>query len=198
MLLLMYGLGIGSGVLVLYAYGVLDRIGLRQDAYVLAQTNMPGLLLYAILVIGLVEEIAKFLPFWLVALRLRSFDEPVDGIIYGSFVALGFATHENIQYLGLLEGPAILARAAAAPLVHILFASIWGYTCGHARAHGRPLLPAALGGLALSATIHGVYDFFEIGLSAWVRSVPAVLVLAIWLWRIQLVRRLTGEGNRGR
>src|SRR5436309_1089760 len=43
------------------------------------------------LIIGPCEELAKFLSVRLVMYRSREFDEPLDGIIYASAAALGFA-----------------------------------------------------------------------------------------------------------
>ena len=57
----------------------------------MAETNLPGLITYAILGIGLIEELAKMIPFVLVIIHLKSFNEPIDGLIYASFIALGFA-----------------------------------------------------------------------------------------------------------
>lgn len=45
------------------------------------------------------EEIAKFLMFWLLVRKNSHFDEKMDGIVYASIVALGFAAIENILYL---------------------------------------------------------------------------------------------------
>ena len=192
-LLLAYALGIGAGALGPYAYALLDVVGLRYDAYELAATNTPGLLAYSILGIGLLEESVKFLPFWLVALRLPPFDEPIDGIVYASFIALGFASYENVHYLSFVSGPEALARGVSSPLVHSMFASIWGYTCARAAIAGSRLLPAAAAGLALAALAHGLYDFVTIGLPAWSRPVAAMLILGVWLWRMHLIRRLQQE-----
>jgi RsiW-degrading membrane proteinase PrsW (M82 family) len=174
-LLLIYVLGIGSGYLGLHVYAALDLV---------------GLFFYAIGVIGVVEEIVKFLPFWLIALRLRHFDEPVDGIIYASFIGLGFASYENLYFLARLDGFEALGRAFASPIVHVTFASLWGYSCGQAKLQGRPMLPAALGGLGVAALLHGSYDFFAIGLTPWVHIAPPVIILSIWIWRMRLIRRL--------
>jgi len=141
-------------------------------------------------VIGVIEELVKFIPFWLIGMRLHHFDEPIDGIVYASFVALGFASYENWYFLPELEGGAAVARAFASPLVHVMFASIWGYACSRAKIEGRPLLPAALAGLALAALLHGLYDFVAIGLALWVHIVPPAIILAIWIWRMRLIRRL--------
>jgi RsiW-degrading membrane proteinase PrsW (M82 family) len=192
-LLLVYVLGVAAGYLCPQAYAALGWFGLRHDAYELAATNPPGLLLYALTGIGLLEECVKFLPFWLVGMRLHAFDEPVDGIVYASFVALGFATAENVEYLAVMDGWAAVARAVATPIVHCLFSSIWGYACSRARMKGAPVLPAALVGLAIAAAAHGLYDFAAIWGSDWVSALPPAIVLLIWVWRTALIKRLHVE-----
>lgn len=189
-LLLTYGLGIAAGYLGIQAYAALELVGLRFNAYELAETNRLALFFYSIFVIGVIEEVVKFIPFWIIGMRLHHFDEPIDGIIYASFVALGFATYENFYYLPHLQGAELIARAIASPLVHIMFASIWGYTCSRAQIRNRPLLPSAILGLAIAIVAHGFYDFVTIGLSEWLRIFPPAIILGIWIWRMHLIRRL--------
>lgn len=189
-LLLTYGLGIAAGYLGLRAYEVLEFIGLRHDAYALAESSRWGLLVYAVGVIGLVEETVKFIPFWLIGTRLHHFDEPIDGIIYASFVALGFATYENFYYLPALDGLEAIGRAVVSPVVHVAFASVWGYACSRAQIEGRSLWPAAGRALLLAAVLHGAYDFVAIGVTEWVRVVPPLIVLGLWWWRLRVFQHL--------
>jgi RsiW-degrading membrane proteinase PrsW (M82 family) len=189
-LLLSYGFGIAAGFISMHTYGALEWIGLRYDAYELAQTNKMGLFFYAILIIGMIEEIIKFIPFWLIGKYFYHFDEPIDGIIYASFIALGFATHENIYYLSVLQGYEAMGRAIASPLVHIMFASIWGYAYGWAKIGNHPLLPATVIGLILAALAHGLYNFVVIGFLHWIYIVSPLIILIIWLWRLYLIEKL--------
>jgi len=184
-------LGVGSYFLGLLMYRALGLVGLRFDAFVLAENNPAGLFLYAIGVIGLIEELAKMAPFLLVVVRFREFDEPIDGIIYGSFIALGFAAVENWRYLPFLTGWEGLARGFAGPVVHMVFASIWSWWIGRALLAGKQLLPVVLGALAFTALLHGIYDFIVIALPS-LLPVSAALILGIWMWRLQLIRRLHG------
>jgi RsiW-degrading membrane proteinase PrsW (M82 family) len=189
-LLFSYGFGIGAGFLSVYFYIALEFFGLRYDPYELAQTNQLGLLLYSVFVIGVNEELVKFLSFWLIVTHSRHFNELIDGIIYASFVALGFATYENIHYLQFLEGYEALARAIASPLVHIMFASIWGYAYSWAYIHNYSLWLTTVIGLALAFLAHGFYDFGAISLSEWIHIVPPAIILIIWLWRLLLIEKL--------
>jgi len=184
---LAYLLGIAAGWLGTQGYQLLEGAGLRRDAYLLAGQSLGQLLAYSVLGIGLVEETAKLIPFLLLAWRLPHFDDPLDGITYAAFIGLGFASFETLHYAQYLAGPELWARGLASPLVHVAFASIWGFIAGRAIMEGRGTLAASLAGLALAAMAHGIYDFITIGLGPAARLLAAGLVLAIWLWRMRLV-----------
>ena len=189
-LLLTFALGCGAAWISKALYLALDYVGLRYDALELAQDNLAGLFAFAVLGIGLIEELAKMLPFVLVVLRFRDFDEPMDGIVYGSFLALGYALVENLHYLQFLTPAEAAARGFAGPLVHIVFASVWAYHVGRARLAGRSVLVAALAWLAATALLHGAYDFVVLGFPAPALIVAAALIVAVWVWRLVLIRRL--------
>ncbi len=185
-------LGIGAAFLSKMMYQAIGLLGLRYDALMLAESSLTGLFAYAVLIIGGIEETAKFIPFVVVALRFKAFDEKLDGIIYASFIALGYAAVENYIYLDYLtQGEAIL-RGFAGPLVHIMFSSTWGYMVGKAYLEGRNLLLLSYLALTVSALLHGVYDFIVL---AFPELLPfsALLILAIWLWRMRLIARLHAD-----
>ena len=194
-LLLAFVLGIASFWLGKLMYVGLGLVDLRFDAYVLAARNPVGLFFYAVLAIGVIEELAKMVFFLLIILRFREFDEPIDGIIYASFIALGFATMENIQYLQYVGGFEAIARGFAGPLVHILFASIWGFYIGAAHLQRKSMLGTVLGALAITALLHGIYDFVAIALPVTALPASALLMLGIWMWRMYLIRDLHDEAR---
>ena len=197
-LVLCFGLGIVSFYLGKFMYMGLDLIGLRFDAYVLAESSRAGFLAYSMLAIGGIEESAKLLPFLIVALRFKAFDEPVDGIIYAAFIALGFATVENVLYLQYADGLEMIGRGFASPLVHIMFASIWAFNIGLAFLQRRRLTGIVLKYLGLAALAHGVYDFMVIALPLSALPLSALLILAIWLWRMHLIRDLHRRAGKSR
>ena len=189
-LLLAFILGVGSFYLGKFMYRALDLVNLRYDAYALAESSLVGLLAYSVLAIGIIEELAKMIPFLLVILRFKEFNEPIDGIIYGSFIALGFAAVENIYYLQFLTGIEAYARGFAGPVVHIVFASIWSYYIGRAYILEKSMLSPILASLAATAVLHGIYDFIVIGLPASVLPIAAVLIAGAWIWRLHRIRDL--------
>ncbi len=196
-LVLAFGLGLLSAALSRALYTALGWASLRYDAIALADGNTPGLLAYSMLAIGPVEELAKMLPFMILVLWHRQMDEPIDGIIYASFVALGYAAVENVIYLDFLTPLEAAARGFAGPVVHILFASIWGFTIGCARIRGEPLLPAMGSGFLVAAGLHGFYDFIVLQQSLNALPIAAVLMAGVWIWRLRLLRVLQQSAARG-
>ena len=195
-LLLAFILGMASFWLGMLLYRALGEVGLRFDAYGLAETNRTGLFVYAILAIGMIEEVVKLIPFLLVIIRFREFDEPIDGIIYASFIALGFAAVENYQYLSFLTPLEALGRGFAGPAVHIVFASVWGFYVGCARLRGESLLVASLISLGATAALHGLYDFIVIAYPGTALPIAAGIILMLWLWRLRLIRALNTQADR--
>ena len=194
-LALCFVLGLLAAGLSKLMYVGLDPLGLRFDAGELALNSPLGLFAYALLAIGPIEELAKLLPFVVVVLRFRAFDEPIDGIIYASFIALGYATVENLQYLAYLTPVEAWARAFASPVIHILFASIWAYriTGAHLRSSG--VARAAITGLLLAALLHGLYDFLVLLQPVAALPVAATMIVGMWVWRLRLLRRLSAEAG---
>ena len=122
-------------------------------------------------------------------LNFRAFDEQIDGIIYASMIALGFASYENIHYLAYMDGPELLGRAFASPLTHTIFSSIWGFTVGKARLERKSLLWPTIMGIGLAALFHGMFNFLTT--SSVLRIGSSLLILAIWIWRIRLTEKLS-------
>ena len=194
-LFLAFVLGILSFGIGKLFYVLLGTVGLRHDAFYLAATDRAGLLLYAVFAIGPIEEIAKLIPFLLILRKLRAFDETIDGIIYASFIAIGFAATENVVYFQYLSSAEALARGFAGPVVHIVFASIWGYHIGRASIAGRSVLATTIVAIGCTALLHGIYDYLAIAQPAFALPASAALVAALWIWRLALLRRLAGEGS---
>ncbi len=122
----------------------------------LRSENLLRLALMSFVVVGIVEEGAKFAVLYFVLLHLAEFDEPLDGIIYGVTVGLGFATLENILFaLGM--GPTVgFIRAILPPLAHASFSGWLGYFLSLAKYKSKKKLIWL--GFLLAVLLHGGYD----------------------------------------
>lgn len=156
--------------------------------------------LYCIGIIGFFEELFKMLPFLIVVVHFKQFDETVDAIIYAAMISLGLATYENIHYLrNLALGGEFFANALLRPLIHTMFSTIWGYIIGQAWFSHKSLVVAIIKGLLIAAILHGFYDFlcYCLGSRIFV-SLAALLVGAILIWSINTIEKIAKDGTTGK
>lgn len=189
-----FGLGMAAMGLSKFLYLGLEPLGLRYDALELGAQNAIWLLAYSVMAIGPIEEFSKLLPFLLIVIRFKALDEPMDGIIYASFLALGYAAAENFYYLQFLTPMEAAARGFASPVVHMVFASVWAHWITRARLAHKPLAGAVLAGFSLAALLHGIYDFLVLLQPIVALPIAAALIIAIWIWRLMVMRHY----DRGR
>jgi protease PrsW len=152
-------------------------------------SHTPSLLqafLGAMIIVGLVEEGAKFIVVRFYAYHRPEFDEPYDGIMYSVMAALGFATLENVIYI-FSNGPGTgVMRALLAMPSHAFDGVLMGYFLGEAKfarddRTGNWL--SALGfGLAVIA--HGLYDFIVFTLDKAPLMLLSLLTMAVLFWVI--------------
>ena len=172
-------------------------------------------LLQSVVQAPIVEESAKgfgvLLIFWVAR---KYFDGPVDGIVYATSIAAGFAFSENILYFGrtLAEhgvGPdfavIFVARGLFSPFAHALFTSCTGYALGRAAERSSRLgavgwyvvgvIPAAVlhalwnGGLAAARNTIGYYFTVEVPIFL----LAVGLVLAVRSRERRITRLRLGE-----
>ena len=118
----------GCGLLICIPAFILNTY---LNDYWFYQTKVPEELIGSFLVPALVEEGLKFSVLYYVVYKMREFNEPMDGIVYGVTVSLGFATLENIYYVFFagFDDPLGVAylRAFSAVPAHALFGVFMGY-----------------------------------------------------------------------
>lgn len=95
LLLKAFGYGALSAIAVILFFLILEGLGLTVSN----PRSFLGALGVSFFGAALPEELLKFFFFWLVVRNCKFFDERMDGIVYASCVALGFAAIENILYL---------------------------------------------------------------------------------------------------
>ncbi|RLE25703.1 MAG: hypothetical protein DRJ65_07160 [Acidobacteria bacterium] len=124
----------------------------------------------------LVEETAKGLGILLVLVFSRHFDNPTDGLVYGTAVGLGFAMTENLLY-GFSVAPAlapgdalslILGRTVFTAGVHALASSAVGAGLGFGRTSGGWVrtIGWALLGVGVAVALHGGWNLAVVNMPA--------------------------------
>lgn len=108
---------------------------------------------------GIPEELCKFLVFMIFIWNDKNFDEYFDGIVYASFISLGFATVENIMYVmpgGIGTG---IVRALISVPAHFLFGVILGYFLSLAKFNSNKKGRYIIIGLLIAMAAHGLFDW---------------------------------------
>ncbi len=111
------------------------------------------------IVASLVEEGLKFISMLILIWGNRNFNEKFDGIVYGVFIALGFASCENIMYvtsdvLGGVE-TAILRGIISIP-AHAFYGIFMGYYLSKSKFDGKINILFAF---FVPFVLHGTLDF---------------------------------------
>lgn len=128
-----------------------------------------------------VEEVTKYIFLVLLIWRNGNFNEPLDGIVYGVFVSLGFAWIENIIYVThpVMGGySTAFSRAFLSVPGHALFGVQMGYYLGLAKFFGekKHLWLAFF----VPYLVHALYNYFLLEKYSffWI----PFWILEVWLW----------------
>ena len=110
------------------------------------------------------EELLKFCVLFFFCVRISDFNEPMDGIVYGTVVSLGFALYENIFYVygaGNFNESLSIAnqRALTAVPSHAFGGIIMGFFIGehYFRKHENKINIYLA--LIVPIILHGFYDW---------------------------------------
>ena len=86
------------------------------------------------------EELLKLFILYSIVLKRKEFNEPMDGIVYGVVVSLGFATYENYDYVyrlalewkeyGITQQDVAIWRSYSAVPMHGLNGCLMGFYLG--------------------------------------------------------------------
>jgi RsiW-degrading membrane proteinase PrsW (M82 family) len=190
-LLLTYGLGMYALLAAQGLFATDGWLGWLDAAFLDGRTERARLL-DAFVLAGLVEELAKWVLLLTAVYHWREFDEPLDGLIYGVALSLGFATLENHHYLVRHGLVVAWPRALLAVPAHALFGGSMGYYAGRAKftAARGPRRRDLARALIVPALFHGAYDFALLhGLGWKVRVAVALLSLTLWSFVLRRVHR---------
>jgi RsiW-degrading membrane proteinase PrsW (M82 family) len=151
----------------------------------------PTKLLDAFLLSGFIEETAKWVVLVTAVYHWDEFDEPLDGVVYGVAVALGFATLENLLFVARLGLGVAWQRALFAVPAHALFGATMGYYVGRAKFdRGGALWRDRALCIAVPSVFHGLYDYalaHGLGLRIWI--LITLLSAALWVFVLRRVHR---------
>ena len=193
-----------SEIIKVFIYGILITI----PAYFLntflsnffyENTRVGEGLISSFLTAAPVEEGLKLFVLYYFVYKMKDFNEPVDGIVYGVTVSLGFATLENIYYVYLLADyfdtssmSLALVRSFSAVPAHAVFGLFMGYFFMKYSfvKKGDNLFFAFI----IPFALHGCYNLFTISNF----FVSLALILISWIVGLRLFSGLKKTQKRKR
>jgi RsiW-degrading membrane proteinase PrsW (M82 family) len=156
-------------IITTFFFGVLITVpaGLINDFIIetfSTRDKVNNALLHGFFAGGLVEETLKFLVLYFYVFKLKAFNEPMDAIVYGVVISLGFATLENYDYVyrvselyKLQPIDIAIGRSYSAIPLHALCGVVMGFYFGlYAFGRGGSNLSLAL---IVPYIFHGTYNF---------------------------------------
>ncbi|UOF92263.1 PrsW family glutamic-type intramembrane protease [Fodinisporobacter ferrooxydans] len=144
------------GAIIVFPAGIIERHLLISKALNPNNDGLIPILITAFFIAGMVEEFLKAGIFQRGIYHHKEFDEPIDGIVYGVAIALGFAMVENVMYVTSYGLSVAFLRSVTAIPAHMFF----GITMGYYFARAKFGLSSVYRAYLIPAFYHGIYDSF--------------------------------------
>ncbi len=138
------------GILLIFPAGILNQL-------LIFSNKDPSSVTY---IAGFTEETLKFLALYFYIRKQSHFNEPMDGIVYGTLISLGFATLENYEYVYLMGYDSMeiaMIRSVTAIPLHAFCGITMGFYFGlHFFSEKKSYL---LKSIFIPIVIHASYNF---------------------------------------
>jgi protease PrsW len=134
----------------------------------------------AFIVASFTEESMKLLALFFLIWKNKAFNDKFDGIVYATFISLGFAGIENVLYVTSYGYATAFSRALTAVPAHALFGISMGYFFGLARFYVQKRKKYLWLSFLVPFALHGAYDFILMAGNSWL--LLAFLPFIIFMW----------------
>ncbi len=160
-----------------------------------------GLLVYAFLMISMVEEFSKWIIVYFLSYHEKEFDELYDMIVYSAFVALGFAAFENIIYVFDYGVTAGILRIFLAVPAHTAMAIFMGYFLslskleylkGNHKSHVKYMFLS----IVVPILLHGFYDYTVFNLDQNVLVIFIIYLLITYIFAHNRILKLASSNDK--
>ena len=151
------------------------------------------------------EEILKLFILYSIVLKRKEFNEPMDGIVYGVAVSLGFATYENYDYVyrvalewkeyGITSHDIAIWRSYSAVPMHGLNGCLMGFYLGKFAFTGERKF--FYYSFIIPYFMHGIYNYYvQLGVLIVIIQLIYALKLQKEFKKLQLSKKKEPEKKR--
>jgi protease PrsW len=174
-----------AGILIVFPVlaveGIISSVGEALDGIASAAWR-------AFAVASFTEESFKYIVLFLLIWKSREFNDKYDGIVYSTYIALGFAGVENFLYV-MQEGYATgMVRAFTAVPAHAIFGIIMGFYFGLAKFYPKKRSSMKLKALFIPMFLHGIYDFILMTGIEWLWIVFLAFLIFLYIMGIRYMK----------
>ncbi len=168
-----------------------------------SKLNSAELLIYVFLGVALIEEFSKWIMLYKISYNDRAFDELYDMIIYGAFVALGFAFFENLFYVYESGIGTAFVRGLFSVPGHACDGVVMGYLLGIAKINsvrGKKGLEARykLLSIFVPTLLHGFFDYCLMIESITFIGLFLIFVIILFAFSAKKIKRVSRMNLRFR
>ena len=182
-------LGMISAVLVLIANYMAD---MRWHG---EYRNLKRIVVFVFIIIAFSAEFGKYLALRLAFYKLKTFEGPIEGIIYGIFISLGYAAVTVVLFgFDLIGTPRMKdfeTFLVLYPFANIVFSTAMGYFLGMGKLRKNTLIDNATG-IFVATFFHGLFYFSyvtsDLRLQIFIGA-GFVLITAILIYRAVKLRK---------
>ena len=126
--------------------------------------NVVDCLIISFIIVALIEEGYKFVVTYFSTWKNKNFDHIYDGIVYATFVSIGFASLENILYVLDSGTETAILRAIISVPAHAFYAVTCGYYLGLSKfsysiGNKKMGLIYKILSFITPVLMHGIFDF---------------------------------------
>lgn len=139
------------------------------------------------------EELFKYLALYILIWKSPEFNEKFDGIVYATYVSLGFAGVENILYVmdgGISTG---ISRAITAVPAHAIFGITMGFYFGMAKFYEKERKSLKRKALLFPMLLHGIYDFILFTGIGWLTIVFIGFLIYLYISGVKRIKSLSKQ-----
>ncbi|MCR4671693.1 MAG: PrsW family intramembrane metalloprotease [Lachnospiraceae bacterium] len=190
------------GVLAALAAVVLETVGqVILNLSPISGDSAAYYIVLAFFVVAVVEEGTKLFFLHRRTWNDPNFDYRFDGIVYSTFVSLGFAAFENIKYVFSYGLSVAIPRALLAIPGHLGFAVVMGYFYGRARIaenHGNHdwAKRNIFMGYLCAVLMHGFYDSCAMIGNGISTVLFIIFIICMYIGVFRLVRKESQTNTR--
>ena len=185
--------GIGAFFLTLV---IVESLRLINPIFVSTETDFFTLLINNFIRAAFVEEFSKFIFLYAATWKNKNFNYLFDGIVYATFISIGFATVENFLYVYGVEGGFLTAllRGFLAVPGHMFFGVFSGVYYGLARRnknkkkkYGHYLLLS----FVVPWLVHGIYDLWLTYESRVIAAVYILFMISLYFISYRIIMNVS-------